>query len=282
MKLSIIHAGFFKLDGGAMFGVVPKKIWGKYCSADENNMCTWAARCLLLETYNRKILFDTGIGNKQDERFRSHFEPHGPFDLISSLKNNNVNPEDITDVFLTHLHFDHCGGAMTREEGEPVPQFRNARYWTNRSHFESALEPNEREKASFLKENFMGLQEKGVLEFIDETQGIEWIPGINIQFFFGHTESMMVPIITLEGGRKIAFCADLLPSSYHIKLPYVMSYDIRPLLTLQEKKDFYEFAIKHNIYCIFEHDPIIEGGFIGKDEKERFHFRELKPLFETL
>lgn len=282
MKISIINAGYFKLDGGSMFGIVPKTIWNKLNPADSNNRCTWTMRCLLIETEGRKILIDTGMGNKQDERFRSHFEPHGPYDLISSLAEKNLRPNDVTDVFLTHLHFDHVGGALVKKGNEILPQFPNAKYWTNHTHLEWALNPNPREKASFLKENIVGLQEAGVLAFIEEKQDIEWIKGVKIKFFYGHTEAMMVPIIEMDNGKKFAYCADIMPSSYHIKLPYVMSYDIRPLVTITEKIEFLEYSIEHNIYHIFEHDIKHECGRVAKDNRERYYFSELKSLYAAL
>ncbi|GLR16443.1 MBL fold metallo-hydrolase [Portibacter lacus] len=282
MKLSVIHAGLFKLDGGAMFGVVPKKLWSKLTPADENNMCTWAMRCLLIETGDRKILVDTGMGDKQDEKFRKHFEPHGPFTIEESLQKHGVSSYDITDVFLTHFHFDHVGGALKRDGNDIIPSYENATYWTNEKHHQWALNPNDRERASFLKENIEGLSNHKVLEYIDVRQDISWIKNIEVKFFYGHTEAMMAPIITLQNGQKIAYVADLLPSSYHIRMPYVMSYDIRPLETLKEKKEFLEYAVTNNIYVIFEHDPIYECGKVAKDEKERYFFSELKMLSDVL
>lgn len=282
MKISTIHAGNFKLDGGAMFGVVPKQLWNRLNPADERNMCTWAMRCLLIETGDRKILVDTGMGAKQDEKFRNHFEPHGPYSLLNSLSEKGISSEDITDVFLTHYHFDHVGGALIKTEGEIIPQFANATYWSNEIHHRWALNPNDRERASFLKENIEGLSEHGVLDFIDVRQDISWTKNIEVKFFYGHTEAMMAPIITMPNGQKFAYVADLLPSSYHIRMPYVMSYDIRPLDTLKEKKEFLEYAIDNDIYIIFEHDPIYECGKVAKDEKERFYFSELKQLSEAL
>ncbi|WP_235299034.1 MBL fold metallo-hydrolase [Portibacter marinus] len=282
MKISIVHAGLFKLDGGAMFGVVPKQLWNRLNPADENNMCTWAMRCLLIETDDRKILVDTGMGHKQDEKFKKHFEPHGPYDLIQSLADHDLKPGEITDVFLTHFHFDHVGGALVKDGNNIVPQFPNATYWSNELHWEWALNANDREAASFLKENIVGLKEHGVIEFIDVVQDITWIKNIGVKFFYGHTEAMMTPIITLNNGKQYAYAADLMPSSYHIRMPYVMSYDIRPLDTLNEKKEFLEFAMENDIYIIFEHDPIYECGKVAKDDQQRFYFSELKMLSETL
>lgn len=282
MKLSIIHAGYFKLDGGAMFGVVPKKLWNKLNPADDNNLCTWSMKCLLIEDGKDKILIDTGMGNKQDEKFRSHFEPHGPYELMTSLAENGVKADEITDVFLTHFHFDHVGGALKKEGQEVIPQFPNATYWSNDDHYKWAYDPNFREKASFLKENFVGLKENGVLNMVDVEQGISWRKDIELFFCYGHTEAMMVPIITLGSGKKFAFAADLMPSSYHIRMPYVMSYDIRPLETLKEKKVFLDRAIDEEINIIFEHDPAYECGKVARDDKGRYYFSELFSLKEAL
>ncbi len=275
-KISVIDTGFFKLDGGAMFGVVPKQMWKKLNPPDENNMCTWAMRCLLIETDTRKILVDTGIGNKQDAKFRSHFEPHGEDNLIQSLQNKGCQPEDITDVFLTHLHFDHCGGAVKYDTaGNLVPTFPNATYWTNQRHFDWALQPNPREKASFLKENFVPLQETGLLKFVDiQEEGLSnWIEGIQVEIANGHTEAMMLLHIPYQG-KKLIYCADLLPSSYHIGLPYVMSYDIRPLVTMQEKKAFLQKAVKEESILFFEHDPKYSAATIHLNERGRFKIKE--------
>ena len=270
IKITPIPTGFFKLDGGAMFGVVPRRLWQRTQPPDENNMCTWAMRCLLIETGVRKILIDTGLGDKQDDKFRSHFEPHGDDSLLGSLDKNGLSPEDITDVFLTHLHFDHVGGAVTRNaEGVLVPTFPNATYWTNQKHYDWALNPNPREAASFLKENFVPLQEHGVLKFISvEDGGVEWIPGIKVHFVYGHTEAMMLPEIN-QGDHAILYCADLLPSHFHLGKPYVMSYDIRPLVTIQEKNWLLDRAINENLVLFFEHDPVLETAEITLNERGR-------------
>ena len=222
MNISVVHAGLFKLDGGAMFGVVPKKMWGKIIESDENNMVTWATRSILIEQGDRKILVDTGIGDKQDEKFRSHFEPHGDQDLLSSLLEKQVHPEEITDVFLTHLHFDHVGGAVYKDEkGKLRNRFPNATYWTNEKHWNWAMEPNMREKASFLKENFVPLKESGKLQFIDvQRDPVQWMDNMKVDFVYGHTEAMMILHVATERG-PLVFCADLLPSVHHIGLPYV-------------------------------------------------------------
>lgn len=269
MKLSSINTGFFKLDGGAMFGVVPKQMWQRLNPPDEKNLCTWALRCLLIETGDKKILVDTGMGDKQDDKFRSHFEPHGSDTLLNSLLEKGLKPGDITDVFLTHLHFDHCGGAVKKDEqGSLVPTFPNATYWSNKTHYDWAMTPNERERASFLKENFVPLRDAGVLKFVEEKEGFELFKGVKLQFVFGHTEAMMLLEI-LYKNRKIIYCADLMPSSHHIGMPYVMSYDIRPLETLKEKDKLLENAAANNDILFFEHDPRIECGTVKKNESGR-------------
>ena len=270
MKLSIIETGFFKLDGGAMFGVVPRSMWTRLNPPDDNSLCTWAMRCLLIETGDRKILIDTGIGNKQSDKFRSHFEPHGDHSLTGSLSDSGLSHEDITDVFLTHFHFDHVGGAVISNEGKLTPNFPNAKYWTSKQHFDWALDPNPREKASFLKENFVPLAEEGILHFIKEEQGIEWMPNINIRFSYCHTEAMMIPEIKLPNGNRIFYCADLLPSTFHARMPYVMAYDIRPLVTLAEKKSFYEEVEDEKTFLFFEHDPLHAIGQLKRDARNRF------------
>ncbi|HHB51842.1 MAG TPA: MBL fold metallo-hydrolase [Saprospiraceae bacterium] len=281
MKFHVIDAGRFKLDGGAMFGVVPKVIWNKLNPADENNMCTWALRCLLVEYEDRKILVDTGMGNKQDERFRSHFHPHGNTDLISSLAEKGFSPEDITDVFITHMHFDHVGGAVKFDEiGNLVPTFPNAKYWSNKKHYDWAFSPNMREKASFLHENFVPLKEGGVLELLDDYERYKWMDKISIGFYYGHTEAMMVPEFEMDNGKKLIYMADLMPSTAHVRLPYVMSYDIRPLDTLQERKSFYERAIDENSYLFLEHDPFNEVFTIAKDSKGRYGVGDILRLDE--
>lgn len=279
MKISTIETGYLKLDGGAMFGIVPKRMWEKLNPPDQNNLCTWAMRCLLIEMEGRKILFDTGIGDKQDAKFRSHFEPHGADTLLLSLAKKGISPEGITDVFLTHLHFDHVGGAVKYDAaGNLTPTFPNARYWTNALQYEWACQPNEKEKASFLKENFVPLQTAGVLAFIDVAeQDVPWLPGIAIRFVYGHTEAMMLPIIHTEN-QTFIYCADLIPSASHIGMPYVMSYDVRPLNSLQEKKRLLEEAAQHRYVLIFEHDPRIAAGTVKQNEQGRIVFDEIFPL----
>jgi len=255
MKLHIIHSGLFKLDGGAMFGVIPKSLWTRTNPADENNLCTWAMRCLLIEDGERLILIDNGMGDKQDEKFFSHYHPHGNYALESSLKQTGFSANDITDVFLTHLHFDHCGGGIRwkdREKKLAETVFVNATYWTNSDHWKWATEPNPREKASFLKENLMPMQESGQLKFIDINEESPF-QQFDILYVNGHTDKMMIPHIHYKG-YNIVFAADLLPSTGHIPLPYVMSYDTRPLLTMKEKSEFLSRAVEEKYIIFFEHD----------------------------
>jgi len=257
MKLYTIDTGFFKLDGGAMFGVVPKSMWQKLNPPDENNLCSWAMRCLLIEDGGRLILVDTGMGNKQDAKFMSHYYLHGDDTLDKSLNKNGFSRDDITDVFLTHLHFDHCGAAIIRDGEKLVSAFKNATYWSNEQHWNWAVYPNDREKASFLKENIIPIQESGQLKFVDVTDGISFSEHINIRFAYGHTDAMMLPQIKYKD-KTIVYMADLLPSTAHIPLPYVMAYDTVPLQTLKEKKAFLEEACQNNYILFFEHDPVNE------------------------
>lgn len=257
MELYTIDTGFFKLDGGAMFGVVPKSIWQKLNPADENNMCTWAMRCLLIKDGKRLILVDNGIGNKQDAKFFSYYYLHGDATLDSSLAAHGFHRDDITDVFLTHLHFDHCGGSIVREGDRLVPAFKNAVYWSNEDHWKWATQPNEREKASFLKENILPISESGQLQFIQQQDGITFTENISIRFAHGHTDAMMLPQIKYKG-RTLVFMADLLPSTGHLPIPYVMAYDMFPLTTLQEKKSFLQEALEQQYILFFEHDPKTE------------------------
>ena len=276
MQLHTINTGLFKLDGGAMFGVVPKTIWQKLNPPDDNNMCTWAMRCLLIEDGNRLILVDNGIGNKQDEKFFSHYYLHGDDTLDKSLKTLGYHRNDITDVFLTHLHFDHCGGSIEREDGKLVPAFKNATYWSNEAHWKWAVNPNDREKASFLKENILPIQQSGQLKFIEQQDGVPFTDHIRIRFAFGHTDAMMLPEIRYNG-RTIVYVADLLPSAGHIPLPYVMAYDMFPLTTLEEKKRFLIEANERQYVLFFEHDPNIECGILQSTEKG-IRLKESFPL----
>jgi len=266
MKLHTIDTGHFKLDGGAMHGVVPKSLWNKVNPADENNMCSWAMRCLLIETDNRLILIDTGIGTKQDEKFFGHYYLHGDATLEQSIRNAGFATDDITDVFLTHLHFDHVGGAVKRQGDQLIPTFKQAVYWSNKAHWDWAIHPNDREKASFLKENILPIQESGQLKFIDLPDGAEWLPGFRIRYVNGHTEAMMLPQINYNN-QDILYCADLLPSKAHISLPWIMSYDMRPLDTLQEKKRILQEAADHNWLLFFEHDNTVELCSLQQTER---------------
>jgi glyoxylase-like metal-dependent hydrolase (beta-lactamase superfamily II) len=273
MKLYSINTGYFKLDGGAMFGVVPKSIWNRINPADENNLCSWALRCLLIEDGNRLILVDNGNGDKQDEKFFSHYYLHGDDTLDKSLAKHGFHRSDITDAFLTHLHFDHCGGSIIREGDKLLPAFPNATYWSNEAHWNWAVQPNEREKASFLKENILPIRESGRLKFVDvPAAGNDKLPeakfsdNISIRFVSGHTDNMMLPQVRYKD-KTIVFMADLLPSQGHIPLPYVMAYDMFPLTTLQEKKSFLAEAVEENYILFFEHDPVYECCTLKQTEK---------------
>ncbi|MBK9412801.1 MAG: MBL fold metallo-hydrolase [Bacteroidetes bacterium] len=266
MNLFTINTGFFKLDGGAMFGVVPKSMWKKINPPDENNMCNWAMRCLLVEDGDRLILIDNGIGNKQDDKFFGYYFLNGDDTLSKSLTTLGFHEDDITDMFLTHLHFDHCGGSIKWNSAKDKlePAFKNATYWSNEKHWEWATKPNPREKASFLKENILPIQESGQLKFIND--GDKLTDNFKVRTVSGHTESMMLPIIDYKG-KKIAYCADLIPSAGHTPVPYVMAYDTRPLLSLQEKTDFLNDAVKENYVLFFEHDPVNECGIMEMTER---------------
>jgi glyoxylase-like metal-dependent hydrolase (beta-lactamase superfamily II) len=264
MKLSIIDTGFFKLDGGAMFGVVPKALWNNQNPADSQNRCTWAMRCLLVEVQNRLILIDTGIGNKQDSKFFGHYDLHGDASLLGSIRQAGYSEKDVTDVLLTHLHFDHVGGAVRREGERLLPTFANATYWTHSAHWDWATKPNPREKASFLRENILPIQESGQLRFLDKEDFLS--NEIDLIQVDGHTEKMVLPKFTM-GGQTVVYVADLLPSAAHVPLPWIMSYDVRPLLTMQEKERLLQQAAAENWILIFEHDPVIEAATVETTEK---------------
>lgn len=273
MKIHMIETSKFKLDGGAMFGVVPKSMWQKLHPADDNNMCTWQMRCLLVEDGNRKILIDTGIGNKQDEKFRSHFYPHDTVTFDDALSRIQLTKEDITDVLLTHFHFDHVGGAVEYDHsGNLVPTFPNATYWTNEVHYKWAYNANAREAASFLKENFVPLKDMGMLQMIDVEQGISFSDHITLDFVYGHTEAMMLPNIILPSGDTLVYCADLIPSHHHIPLPYVMAYDVQPLQTLTEKAVLLDKASDGRHLLFFEHDLDVPCGTVIRNDRGRIVF----------
>lgn len=269
MNIHSIDTGYFKLDGGAMFGVVPKSIWQKTNVPDDQNLCTWAMRLLLIEDGSRLTLIDAGIGNKQSEKFFSHYYLHGDATLDKSLAAKGFNRDDITDVFLTHLHFDHCGGAIEFEASKEQfrPAFKNATYWSNNRHWQWATKPNNREKASFLSENILPIQESGQLKFIERTEDFSSTPlGFDVLFVDGHTDSMMIPHIPYKG-KTICYMADLLPSIGHIPLAYVMGYDTRPLITLEEKGKFLQRAADGAFVLMLEHDSLNECCTVQNTEK---------------
>ena len=269
MNVHTINTGLFKLDGGAMFGVVPKSLWQKLNPADANNMCTWALRCLLVEDGGRLLLIDNGIGDKQDEKFRGHFYLHGDDTLEKSLRRLGFTSADITDVFLTHLHFDHCGGAVLRRpDGALQPAFPNATYWSNEAHWNWAVAPNPREKASFLSENILPIRESGRLKFIDLLTGVpDALPQLReIIVADGHTEKLMVPVLDYKG-RTLAFMSDLLPSAAHVPLPYVMGYDMRPLVTMAEKAAVLARAAAENWVLLLQHDAAHEACTVQQTDR---------------
>jgi glyoxylase-like metal-dependent hydrolase (beta-lactamase superfamily II) len=270
MNLYPIETGNFKLDGGAMFGVVPKTLWTRTNPADSNNMIDIAATSLLIEDDKKLILIDTGLGDKQSEKFFSYYFRWGNHSIDKSLKQHGFHRNDITDVFMTHLHFDHCGGSIqwNKDRTGYEPAFKNARFWTNKEHWEWATNPNDREKASFLKENLIPMQKSGQLHFLDRTKQRHFYDDLNFEVFFvdGHTDKQMIPIINYKS-KKLVFAADLLPTAGHVPLPFVMGYDTRPLLTLKEKKAFLEEAAKENYYLFLEHDAHNEIIDVKNTEK---------------
>ena len=266
MELFTVDTGFFKLDGGAMFGVVPKSIWSRTNPSDENNLCPWAMRCLLVSEGNRLVLIDNGIGDKQDARFFSHYYLHGDASLAKSLQQLGVHPTDITDVFLTHLHFDHCGGSVKYgSHGQYELTFPRATYWSNEDHWNWATVPNPREKASFLEENILPLQEHGALKFLELAKK-SLFPGFDFLTMDGHTDKQMLPKMQYKG-CTLVFMADLLPSVGHLPLAYVMGYDTRPLLTIQEKQIFLEEAVREQYVLFLEHDSVNECCTVKMTEK---------------
>lgn len=278
MELHVIETGNLKLDGGAMFGVVPKTIWGKVYPSDENNLCNWSMRCLLVVEGDRRILIDNGIGDKQDEKFLKHYHLNGEATLEGSLEKAGYTPDDITDMVLTHLHFDHCGGSIVKTgEDRYEPAFKNATYWISKPQWEWAVHPNRREKASFLKENILPIKESGQLKLVEKDQDL--FPGFRVVFYNGHTEGQMIPHIRYNG-KTIVFMADLLPSTAHVPLPYVMAFDTRPLMTLQEKEKFFAEALDNDYILFLEHDLYNECCNLELTEKgvrvkETFRLEEI-------
>lgn len=258
MKLTPIETGNFKLDGGAMFGVVPKSLWSKVYPADENNLANWAMRCLLIETGNRKILIDNGMGDKQDAKFLNHYYLNGDDTLEGSLKKAGLGFEDITDMVLTHMHFDHCGGSVkfNKDRSGFELTFPNATYWTSKQQYNWAVNPNRREKASFLKENILPIEESGHLKLIEE-EG-EYIPGIIFKMYNGHTDGQVIPHIKFNG-KTVVYMADLMPSAAHLPMPWIMAYDTRPLQTLKDRERFFKEALANDYILFFEHDNYHEA-----------------------
>lgn len=276
MKLYSINHSYFKLDGGAMYGVVPKSLWNKLNPSDENNLCNWALRSLLIQDQNKLILVDTGMGFKQDPKFFDHYGMSHTIELDTELNKLGFSRKDITDVFHTHLHFDHCGGSIEKVNDQLVPYFPNAIYWSNPIHWDWAVNPNDREKASFLKDNILPIQSSGQLKMVDaptneftregRLEKVDFSSHISIRFVNGHTKSMMLPQINYKG-KTIVYMADLLPSASHIPLPYIMGYDMFPLTTLKEKKTFLQEAVEQDYILFFEHDPLIECCTVHPTEK---------------
>ena len=270
MNLYPINAGNFKLDGGAMFGVVPKSLWQKTNPSDSDNLIDLTARCMLIESGSRLILVDAGMGDKQSEKFFSYYKPWGDDSLVKSINSAGFSIDEITDVFLTHLHFDHCGGStVLNSNNVSVPLFKNAQYWSNKNHWGWATNPNSREKASFLKENLSPIEESGQLCFLDvKSPGFNHYNelGLDVLFVDGHTEKQMIPKVSYNG-KEVVFMADLLPTAGHIPLPYIMGYDVRPLTTLEEKRSFLNLAVQEE-YCLFmEHDANNEIITLKSTEK---------------
>ena len=279
MQLYTIDTGYFKLDGGAMFGVVPKVLWSRTNPTDKNNLCAWAMRSLLIEDGNRLILIDNGIGDKQDDKFLKHYYLHGDVNLHSSLAKHGFSADDVTDVFLTHLHFDHCGGSVkwNKDRTNFEMTFKNAKYWSNKQHWQWATEPNNREKASFLRDNIIPIQEAGHLNFVEKEGDL--FNNFKTLFVNGHTEAQMIPHITYKD-KTIVFAADLLPTTGHIPLPYVMGYDTRPLITLTEKEKFLKHAAEQEYILFLQHDNYSECCTVEQTDrgvrlKETFTLSEI-------
>ena len=277
MEVELINTGFFKLDGGAMFGVVPKSLWSRTNPADANNLCSWAMRSLIIKDGSRSFVIDSGMGDKQSDKFFGHYYLHGNDSLANGLQKVDVGFNEVTDAFLTHLHFDHCGGGVKREGDKLLPTFANATYWSNKDHWAWATEPNSREKASFLSENINPMQDSGQLKFVT-TSGDDRLP-FDIIMVDGHTEKQMLPKLNYKG-KTLVFMADLLPSVGHIPLPYVMGYDTRPLLTMTEKQAFLNEAADNGYVLVLQHDPVNECCTVQHTEKgvrldQVFAFRDI-------
>ncbi|MDA3941980.1 MAG: MBL fold metallo-hydrolase [Bacteroidetes bacterium] len=266
MKIIPIETGNLMLDGGAMFGVVPKTLWQKVYPCDENNLCNWAMRCLLVVDGDRRILIDNGIGNKQEEKWLKHYHLNGDATLETSLAQAGYKPEDITDMVITHMHFDHCGGSVNWNSDKTGFElaFPNATYWTSKQQFDWATNPNRREEASYLKENILPIKDSGKLQLIEE-EG-EYIPNITFKLYNGHTEGQVIPAINYNG-KTVVFCADLMPSAAHIPMPWIMAYDTRPLETLKDKERFYAEAIAHDYVLFLEHDLYNEACVLHETPK---------------
>lgn len=276
MKITPIETGYFKLDGGAMFGVVPKVIWQKSNPSDENNLCTWAMRCLLLEYGNKRVLIDNGIGDKQEEKFFKHYYLHGKANLTDSLIKADCHPDEVTDMLHTHLHFDHCGGGIVKNsKGGLETKFKNARYWVNETHWQWAIKPNPREKASFLEENLLPIEASGQLIRINAPNQFD--EEISLLYVNGHTEGMTLPKFQ-HAGHTFLYMADLLPSVGHLPLAYVMGYDTRPLITLEEKAHILNQAVEEEWILVLEHDPIHEAIVVKKNEKGQFALKDSVKL----
>lgn len=264
MELTLINTGYFKLDGGAMFGVVPKSLWSRTNPADENNLCNWAMRSLIIKEGNRAIIVDNGMGDKQSDRFFGHYYLNGSDSLAKGLQKADLGFDEVTDSFLTHLHFDHCGGGVKRDGEKLVPTFGHATYWSHKDHWNWATQPNPREKASFLSENILPMEESGQLKFVGKQKDNQ-LP-FDIITVDGHTEKQMLPKLSYNG-KTIVFMADLLPSVGHIPLPYVMGYDTRPLLTMKEKQAFLNEAADKGYVLVLQHDPENECCTVKHTEK---------------
>ncbi len=280
MKLHTIDTELFKLDGGAMFGVVPKSIWQKKYPADENNLCVWAMRCLLIEDEDKLILIDTGLGSKQSDKFFSYYHLYGSHTLKISIQKAGFSVDDITDVIITHFHFDHVGGAIDRVNNELVAAFPNATYWSNQTHWnEATIKPNPREQASFFKENILPLQTLQKIQFVEEKQDVAFSKNVRIRFAYGHTKGLMMPIIQY-GNVEIIYISDLIPSIGHLPISYVAGYDSQPLVSMQEKEAMLQYAIENNSVLFFEHDPYfaccnLQMTEKGIREKEVFDLSDL-------